>query len=562
MINRFRMEEIMAVSKVLSIEIGSQTTKLCVMDNQKKSPHIYQCFVFDTPENTIDDGYIRDKNTYAAALKKVIADNKIKHNDVVFTISSSKIANREVLIPMVKPNRIQAVVNAGAQDYFPVDVSDYTVSYTILEKINTEEEKKYKLLLLAAPNTLIKNYYSFAEMMKLHVVSLDYAGNSFFQVANRQVREGVHIAACIGEETTIIDVIENQKLVLQRIVPYGIKAVTETLLEHEVFQKKTEKEAFDLLCQENLINAWLDNGKTGEESAAGLSQDQAVYEQIIQQIRGKEDITESLQYLVGNINRVLDYYHAKFPGKRVDTIYLGGSGARMKGMTHLFRNELGLETKRIEELFGVTFHKNIDMKSLCTTELISCIGAPIKPMGFVLSDVAARNDKKNTMLIMEAVLGLSCALAVVLMVTSGLKLKAAREENDVLKNQIRKKEYVKEDYKEYTRVAGVCQNISSLYAMTRNQNEYLNDFIKELEERLPATMKVTSFNSSEGSVSMNLLGTDKISVAELILQLKEMERVAEVTIPSVVENEDENGLKSVNFSVNIQYAELKEETGE
>lgn len=202
------------------------------------------------------------------------------------------------------------------------------------------------------------------------------------------------------------------------------------------------------------------------------------------------------------------------------------------------------------------------MKSLCTTELISCIGAPIKPMGFVLSDVAARNDKKNTMLIMEAVLGLSCALAVVLMVTSGLKLKAAREENDVLKNQIRKKEYVKEDYKEYTRVAGVCQNISSLYAMTRNQNEYLNDFIKELEERLPATMKVTSFNSSEGSVSMNLLGTDKISVAELILQLKEMERVAEVTIPSVVENEDENGLKSVNFSVNIQYAELKEETGE
>ena len=106
---------------------------------------------------------ILDKETLVAEMKNHLAKEKITTKDVIFTVSSTKIANREVVIPLVPENKIRAVIDANATEYFPLDISEYTISYSILDKINTKDEKKLKLLLLAAPNNLIKNIYNFKE---------------------------------------------------------------------------------------------------------------------------------------------------------------------------------------------------------------------------------------------------------------------------------------------------------------------------------------------------------------------------------------------------------------
>ncbi|HEX3021310.1 MAG TPA: pilus assembly protein PilM, partial [Lachnospiraceae bacterium] len=173
--------------RVLSIDIGLMKTKICEMDYGKKNPQVYRCITFDTPSNVIEDGYIRDMENFAIAMKEKIAGAQIKVTDVVFTIASTKIANREVTVPLVKENRIQAVVDAGAQEYFPVDVSKYIISYSVLERISTKEERKLKLLLLAVPSNMVENYYEFAKMLDLHIVAMDYIGNSAFQIIKRQV---------------------------------------------------------------------------------------------------------------------------------------------------------------------------------------------------------------------------------------------------------------------------------------------------------------------------------------------------------------------------------------
>ena len=73
---------------------------------------------------------IRDKDSFANALKEELRRHNIREKEVVFTLSSSKVVTREVLIPFVKDNKIRGIIDAQMRDYFPMDVSSYTVSYS------------------------------------------------------------------------------------------------------------------------------------------------------------------------------------------------------------------------------------------------------------------------------------------------------------------------------------------------------------------------------------------------------------------------------------------------
>ncbi|WP_310605621.1 type IV pilus biogenesis protein PilM, partial [Anaerosporobacter sp.] len=155
----------MAGKRVLSIEIGITLTKVCEIDYHSKSPKVYRCITFATPENTVADGYIRDKERFVESLKVELANAGIRSTNVVFTVASTKITSREVTIPCVKENRIHDVIQANLTEYFPMNLEDYTVTYNLLEKKTTSEDRHMRLLVLAAPNNLIKNYYNVAEMM-------------------------------------------------------------------------------------------------------------------------------------------------------------------------------------------------------------------------------------------------------------------------------------------------------------------------------------------------------------------------------------------------------------
>lgn len=537
--------------RVLSIDIGFIKTRICEVDYGKKNPHIYNCITFDTPANAIDDGYIRDKDAFAAVMKEKLNEAKIRTSEVIFTIASTKIANREVIIPLVKDNRIQAVVDAGAQDYFPVDVSEYIISYSILERINTKEDKKLKLLLLAAPSNMIKNYYSFAQIMNFNIVALDYIGNSAFQVLKRQVGQGVNLSIQINEKTTLINVIDNELLVLQRTIPYGTMPVLEAVIDNSIFEVGTDAEAIKLLNKEELIN--MQFNIEHEEAAATLSVASEGYNRAIKELRAKEEVTEALRYLVNNVIRVLDYYNSKFPDKRIETIHITGQGASFKGISRLIKHELGYEIKRIDRLFSVDFIKTLQADEN-QSDYLCAIGAVINPIGFVSKDIIAREESKSKKLSMNIIFGLSVFVALVMIVISSLVLNGARQEKKNLEAKINSLLPVENIYAEHGKLLAEYQQVASMYAQTTNQNERLNELITALEEKLPTSVTVTGLAINSTSISMNISTNKKMVVAKMLLNLREIDLISNISIDSITESEDDSGVTSVTFAVNCEYS--------
>ena len=145
--------------------------KTMLADYRKKNPPVHKAFAFRTPEHAVEDGYIRDKEAFASALKAELSRHDIHEKEVVFTLSSSKVVTREVMIPFVKDNKIMGIIEAQIRDYFPMDVSNYTISYSKMDVEEEDGKKMLKLLLVAIPDNLLNNYVTFAELAGLKVES-------------------------------------------------------------------------------------------------------------------------------------------------------------------------------------------------------------------------------------------------------------------------------------------------------------------------------------------------------------------------------------------------------
>lgn len=554
--------------KVLSIEIGLHTTKVCELEAGKKNPHVTNCITFDTPENIVEDGFILDKDLMAQTLKSQLAAAKMTVKDVNITIASTKIANREVVIPLVSDNKIQAIIDASATEYFPLDVSEYTISYSILDKVNTKDEKKLKLLLLAAPNNLIKNIYGFAETAGLRINAIDYIGNSAYQMLKKQVGTGVNVSVQINDQTTLVNVIDNEKLALQRTIPYGAMNIVSAVLDNSVFGKTNSRDAMELLMQENIINARLD---MGGDANYGVPIGSDAYDRTMSEIRGREDVTSTIQYIMNNVNRVLDYFMSRNSDKRINSIYLTGVGAKFKGIEVLFANETGYDVKKIDSLFAVSFAKSL-VNAGNQADYLTAIGATIAPVGFIPEDARNSSVKQNDAKTMGMVFAAACIVAVGMIVVSTGRYFYEKHTNDSLTDEMNSKVYIENVYKTHQQAKLAYEYSTYMYNMTSNRNYQINDLMDEIAEVMPTNMTMESFSSDGSVIALNIRADkpDKFAISKFLIDLQKIPSIEDAVVPDITEEYDESGEAEQTFTITCTYksfdaindeaVSLKEET--
>jgi type IV pilus assembly protein PilM len=99
-------------NKVLTIDITNESITIVeATASNKKQSTIHNAIIFETPEDSYEDGVIRDKERIAEAIKSQLSANGITNKNAIFVLTSTKIVNREVLVPFVKDNKIIGIIN-------------------------------------------------------------------------------------------------------------------------------------------------------------------------------------------------------------------------------------------------------------------------------------------------------------------------------------------------------------------------------------------------------------------------------------------------------------------
>ena len=86
--------------KVLSIDITNESITIIESTaSQKKQTNVHNVIIFETPEDSYEDGMIKAPDRIAYAIREQLSSRGITNKNVIFVLSSTKIVNREVVSP-------------------------------------------------------------------------------------------------------------------------------------------------------------------------------------------------------------------------------------------------------------------------------------------------------------------------------------------------------------------------------------------------------------------------------------------------------------------------------
>lgn len=466
------------MAKVLSMEIGRLTTKIVEMDFQKKKPKVYRCFEIKTPEDAVRDGYINPlkAESLTNAIKKVITDNKIRTKRVLFTVFSGKIISREILLPAVKVHQIGAVINANITDYFPIELTDYKVSYFHIKTFKEGESAgKHKVLVVAAEKELLESYDKLASDLGMHIVDIDYMGNSIHQASCHSAgAEGIAVIK-IEEENTVITIMKQETLILQRTVNYGF----------------------------------------------GLPQER------------EESDNQELNSLVGTLLRIFDFYMSQSEENTLETVYFIGDGSKQEGIIELIHDQLQLPCRVLDKVRGVAVQKKAEDADM--NVFAAAIGAGITSIGFANEKEKERHETNYLNACVLMVL-LCIVLVVTVLAMALIPYNAAVFERNSLAKKEEQYSPAKAVHDIYMGTQDLYNQVNYGNMLTQNSNDAILDFLGELEIKLPSDVEVTEFSSNAEQCVITMHVADKEIAAGVIDTMRGFKSLRSVGVESITED--------------------------
>ncbi len=520
-------------NKVISIEIGNAVTRIVQMDYQTKHPKVYRHTTIPTPEGCINDGFINNENpALAEAIKTAVADEKMTATrNVIFTIASSKIVTREVMLPPMKASLIDNTIKMNLSEYFPIDLSQHEVSNLVLEHIKDGENTgKYRVLIIAAEKALIQSYETLAKNSGLTLIQVDYVGNSIFQCFKNEAVNRCNMILKVEENQTSITIVDHQNLLLQRNISYGIEEVIREVAERNAFGCRSYDDACnyvkDHLCIYESLAEATEEESNGDPEASG----RAIVEARIA-------VTRSMAGFINAVSRVVDFYNSRY-NVAIDRIFVCGMGGDMQGINKLLTNEMGIKThvlKKLEELQWVATTDLVGFHCYAAT-----IGASFAPIGLYSK---AREDKEKRKTNYKAlgvlVLGLSAVICLAVYVPRFLILQAAQDENRELERIKTQYEADKVVYDRFEAMRSLYTDVKKGDAMMENPNDSILAFFAELEDKMPTEAQIVGFDSTATDCTIQFIAHDKEVAAGIIEMFRHFDSIAYFKVDFIEEEHDD-----------------------
>lgn len=507
-------------SKILNIEFGRRLTKVCVSANAGKSYQIKSSFTFDTPEGAFADGQINNAVELWYALRSELRNHNVADvKDAIFTMSSNRIASREVLLPALKDSQIQNAVESNASEWFPVDISKYSLSYMLLGK--TKENTRINVV--AVPLSIIEGYLALSEQSGLNIVALDFAGNSQYQVLKGLNAEGVTMYVNVEPSSSMTTFLEGGSLLMQRSFAYG----GDELIANRVVE--------------------------GENAYVNTLKELSVEEGSEEAVSGDK---EGLERLVANVARSADFFRSgKNATRSIDKVVLMGTCSHLAGLKEAVAERVGCETVWLEQMDGMAAVAN-SVGGIST--YIGCVGSNVAPLDLLPAEFVATRKaklKKAKEGGNYGVLALAgCVLISGVLAFIGLnQKKQAQKELDRVNKRIEEISSIEDTYNEYVTLSEGADQLQAFYALADSPNDQLRVFFEEMQVKMPSEILLMSASATNEGVSMNVSVPGFEEAAVVINQFRSFDSVDEVLVDAMTESSDNAGLSQVSFNVTCLY---------
>lgn len=314
---------------IVSFDFGSESIKVVEGRYVREQLQVTNCFSVPTPAGAIEDGRIVNVSLLVTELSKALSDKGVKAKDAIGCLNSTQIINRELLIPVVAPEEMETVVRYEIQQFLPINLSDYLIQYVVLGEVEMMGEKRLKLNVITFPEKMARAYYDLFKELGLKPYALDVSYNAIGKLAHHEklveqvtTVEGTVAFVDMGAQSIDLNIFTDGNVQFTRLIKSGGAIIDEKfnqLPELSIKSAVSFKKQADLRIQDiNNIPLRL----------ICLSIDEMLYE----------------------LERVLQFYRNKAVGNQIDHIYVLGGLAHLIGIEAYMANYLKVPVSKLQPL--------------------------------------------------------------------------------------------------------------------------------------------------------------------------------------------------------------------
>lgn len=521
--------------RILGAYIDNGISYFAEMDKNSRNPIVYNYFTVETPSNIVaEDGSVVCNEEFRNSFIEACKDHKIVADKIIFTVDSGRVINREILIPYVSANKISALIQSNASEYFPVDISEYKTVYKVIQTVNDNTGKKLRVNVYAVPRDILRSYYDLASFLGFEVETMDYSGNSIYQCLKafdkphgEAEENAVNMYITMDSNTTMLTFVKNGELKLQRHVNIGYGK----MLEQAALTAKVSCEAlvhapgmgFDM------------NTPPKDDDVFNLHYDKDEW---------KANNYDLVDGIIPAISRSMEYFLSiEENANSVLSVYLVGTACKFGGFREYMSEGLGVDIAYPELTLKKNSLKYVDPEEFDLCEYILAVGACVMPINItdksVIKTVPALDVFKDSsvqrliLLIGVTVFIVCMGVAVSLWFIPRAENAALQEQANELRDKVAEYGNINSIYSEYENWTAVKESVSSIHNYLYTYNDNLVYFIEEFERKMPSSFKASSISISETGVSMSVAVESRAEAAYVIMTLREMKSVSIKSISNV-----------------------------
>lgn len=336
--------KILFTKEVISIDIGTRYIKIVIGKEKKGSIIIKNTFRLDTPTNSIKDGNILDLKSIKSLISRKIQEEKVKAKRAIVTVQSSSVIKRELVLPKVKEEELNSIVNIEIEQYLPIMLSDYLIDYKVLEEFEEDNVKKVRILVVIAPKALVERYLKLIKELNLkpyvldvnsNVISKLFSSDMLINSENYSFDKTVAVID-LGSEQINVNIISKGILSFSRLINSGGRELDINIAN-----------SFNL----NLIEAEKRKIETIDLFENGIDMTSA---QVLNNVA-----RNTIDIWIEEIDKIFNYYTSRSLGNKIDYIYLYGGSSNLKAIEDYFTKKLNITTKKISDIGLVDVNNKI-----------------------------------------------------------------------------------------------------------------------------------------------------------------------------------------------------------
>jgi len=346
---------------LLSLDIGTRITKIALFSLTGGKPTLLK---YEIKELKDEDREI------TAFISNFIKSNSIEEKNIIINMEDPEsLIIKRISLPNLPEKEMGDAIGWEIKDDIPFDMKEAELDWQVIgESTDKDGAKKIDLMLACGKRDLVDRHVKIAKGAGLSVVDIKSApfSSSYIVEGSESSKEGIVSVLDIGAMDSTFSFYRDGKLSFIRELPFGSEQFTSSisgvLLSDKGRIELTREKAEEIKREFGIPkdpNQALRDGITAS--------------QIMPLIR------PSLERLIQEIRRSIDYFTSSFDADAPKILYLSGGGSRLKGLDTYLKDELKFKVDRLPVADLVEMGEGLDKKSLdeAMVQLAGSIGATL-----------------------------------------------------------------------------------------------------------------------------------------------------------------------------------------